>query len=190
MKILFLDIDGVLNSSRSVLTRSGERLTNIGAYNQLRMLCAGSLPYGVKQSLDTVDPVAVDLVNRLLSKDEDLRIVLSSSHRSYFSSVAYLTQYGSGEHLAALQTYLKALGLKAERLVGCTPQLHTYRGAECRKWLEEHREVRHACALDDGADFHKGDCLHVLVNPAIGFSADDYYQVCRHLFIDESPILI
>jgi hypothetical protein len=96
MKILFLDIDGVVNSHRSVVTKIGPtvqtseavrwlaRLGEADFYDSLgpcdEMVDDEGLEPAVRFGLETVDPVRVGLVNKLLV-DTGVGRVLSSTHR-------------------------------------------------------------------------------------------------------------
>lgn len=194
MKVLFLDIDGVLNSTRSVLAKVG-RLTSESqddAVNVLkgRFAIEDELPYGPSFTCLSIDQVAVGLVGRLLRKDADLRIVLSSTHRTHFCGDRYDgIQFGSVSHLYALNTYLAALGLPGDKLIDVTDRLHIPRGKEVKVWLDRHPEITHHCALDDGADFEPEDCNFVRTDPNIGLSDKNYFELCRHLDINESTII-
>lgn len=194
MKVLFLDIDGVLNSTRSVLAKIGYLRTDIQldatAVINEQFSIDGNIPYGPKFTCETIDPVAVGLVRRMLRKDADLRIVLSSTHRLHFCGDRYNgIEFGSKQHMGALDTYLVALGLPRNKLVGLTDVLNIPRGVEVNQWLSRHPEVTHHCAVDDGNDFKDSDCNFVRTNPAIGMDDADYLAICEHLGIHESTII-
>ena len=110
MKVVFLDVDGVLNSSRSVLSRTGTY--NTKAVLELQKLYPlekdQGLPYGPQYTLETIDPVAVDLVNRLI-KESGAMLVLSTSHRSMF--VEGGIAFGSRQHMHRLGLYFAAMGI-------------------------------------------------------------------------------
>jgi hypothetical protein len=202
MKILFLDIDGVLNSTGSTLARVGETVRSVRAgfavIDLMREFAIEDLlPYGPTFTLATIDPVAVGLVNRLLSKEPDLYIVLSSSHRSMFCGSNYPTatgeiQFGSLHHISSLQTYLTALGLEGDRLIDVTPRLYSRRGLEIRQWLEENevtREIAECCAVDDDADISETEVNFVRTSASSGLDAEAYYKIAEHLRITESSII-
>lgn len=197
-KALFLDVDGVLNSTRSTLSRSGAKFKTIGQLDAIERLkkqfaIEDELPYGPSYTLDTLDMVAVDLINRLLAKEPKLFIVLSSSHRSFFCGMNYPvggeTQFNSPEHIMSLRMYLSALGIDGWRLHGITDRLHVRRGLEVRKYLEEHPEITHHAAVDDGGDFEKYDCTLVQTDATEGLSSKDFFALAKTLVIHESSII-
>ena len=184
MKLLFLDVDGVLNSSRSVLARIP--LQN-EARAQLENLYKedGEIPFGVKYTLDTVDPIAVGLVNRL-TRESGAQIVLSTSHRSMFLDGG--TLYGGKQHMFMLRLYFKAMGIEAP-IYGITQKLHVDRGTEVKKWLDDHRQlVTHYVILDDGRDFHSSQPL-VWCDPHVGFSHANYFAASKQLGLVETSLI-
>ena len=184
MKVIFLDVDGVLNSSRSVLAR-------LPCQNEARAELErlfkedGEIPYGPKYTLETLDPVAVGLVNRL-AKEAGAQIVLSTSHRAMFLDGGIL--YGGKQHMHMLRLYFKAMGIEAP-IYGITPKLHVQRGAEVKKWLDDHRQlVTHYVILDDGKDFHPSQPL-VWCDPHVGFSHANYFAASKELGLAESSLI-
>lgn len=195
MKVLFLDIDGVLNSTRSVLSHAGELLKTA---DQLKAISAlkvefdivDDLPYGPNFTIGSIDPVAVGLINRLLLKEPRLNIVLSTTHRLHFYGPRFKNYvFGSKEHLGALKRYMTALGLQGERVIGVTSVLNTRRGLEVKDWLDRHPEVTHQCAVDDGTDFKPDDCNFVRTDAGDGLSGENFYDLTKHLGISESTII-
>ena len=178
MKAIFFDIDGVLNSSRSVLAPMYE-----GRDNPLRDIVYGA-KLGVigNMALRTVDIVAVGLLMRLI-RESDAHIVLCSSHREFLTDDV---DYGSPQHITRLNKYLEDMHIKGG-IDGVTPVLHGPRGREVQAYVIEH-EIDEYVILDDSADFLPGQ-PHIKVDPNVGLSAENYYEACKLLGIATSPIL-
>lgn len=190
MKGLFLDFDGVLNSSGSCIARTSSRWSwyDSDEYNELHVNLTemvGEFPYLVTHTLGTIDPTAVELVNRLFEKEPELKLILSTSHRALFGNFGW----GTEQHLEALSIYCRMLGLR-KNVFGITPNLRGRRGLEVAAFLAEHPEIERHCAIDDGADFAPEDCTFHLIDPSVGFTGTDYYQLTRHLIISESNIIV
>lgn len=199
VKVLFLDIDGVLNNGASSLLKVGNQLATPA---QLKAWLAivdkvghdDEMPYGPTHGFFTIDPLAVRLINRLLEKEPQLRVVLSSSHRSFFSSSNYQSpiEYGSAEHLGVLTQYLTSLGINvADRLIGITPRLHVRRGLEILNWLRDYQGPEILChaAVDDEASIYPAETTLVRTNAKIGLTIDEYFELCKVLCIHESPLI-
>jgi len=200
VKVLFLDIDGVVNNTPSTLVKVGRGLQTgmqklaIQSLTQ-EFATEDGLPYGPSFTIDTIDPVCVALVNRMLAKEPKLRIVLSSSHRSMFCGSNYNNiAFGSESHLDVLRVYMRALGFVGTPLQlihDVTPRLHIPRGKEVKRWLADNQlyDITHHCAVDDGGDFEPSDCNFVQTNGTLGLRSDEYFQIVKHLVIHESTII-
>jgi hypothetical protein len=199
VKVLFLDVDGVLNTSTSCLLKCGMYLSTCAqrdAWWELFHLVGhdDQVPYGPTYSVNSIDPMAVGLVNRLLDKEPTLRIVFSSSHRSFFaaSTYEYPCEFASPIHLERLTTYLTSLGIKIQgRLIGITPRLHTRRGLEINTWLQAYDgpEITHHAAVDDEAAIYPYETTLIRTDAKFGLTADKYFELCNALGIHESPII-
>lgn len=111
MKILFLDIDGVLNSAQS----------NEMYYRQFL-----EAPEPKRRSLlrrEEFCPIACSNLRRVLREVPDLKIIISSSWRI-------------GRTLAELRTVLEKIGVESDRILDVTPRIHNEdRGIEIQEWL-------------------------------------------------------
>ena len=170
MKVIFLDIDGVLNSQRSfaALQHREKRFKTSSKDNTLQ--------YFYKITMMTLDKVAVGLINRVVS-ETDAKIVLSSTHRKHFNNPA------TGEYcMADIQIYLKALGIKGE-VIGCTPITNKgFRGEEIKMWLGEHPEVTKYAIIDDDSDMlEEQHDFFVHTDGADGISFADYRMLVKIL---------
>ena len=208
MKLLFLDIDGVVNSSRSVIVKIGPtvetsekvrwlaRLDEADFYHGLgsndEMIGDDGLEYGVKFGLSTVDPVCVALVNKLLV-GTGVGLVLSSTHRKFMTNSR--VKYGSAEHLRRLRMYLECMDIHVPEFFTITPVLHTRRGSEIQSWLHvayeegSYEDGDAYVILDDAADMLPDQPL-VRTDPAHGFSFSDYAEACRMLGLKEPGLVL
>jgi hypothetical protein len=195
MKYAFIDIDGVTNSSRSVLAKIGRKAWSgeaQEAYEQLQLHYMDEdgnddLPYGIKQALTTNDPIATALLNRMLTETGALPI-LSSSHRNDFTRYEKNIVHGSPEHLTLVNWYMRAMGLE-HTIVGVTrPYNGDQRGVEINEYVAD-REIDQYVIIDDGEDFFPGQPL-VKIDPKIGFSHADFRECCKILGSEQGMILV
>lgn len=132
MNVLFLDIDGVLNSANwfktSYETRRRKR-------NEDRYLKDYE---NARWDLDIGQEHVVHL-KRVMEKVESLNIVVSSTWRMHYSI----------EQLKSRLSEL--LHISPNRIVGKTPRLFETRGKEIQKWLDDH-VVEKFVILDDDSD--------------------------------------
>jgi len=128
VRILFLDIDGVLNSSE-FLTHQFFKFYKFPAEDNCEF------------ALQQIDEKAVQRLNRLFEVYPDLRIVLSSTWRKLYP-------------LSILQELLEKKGLKKNVVIGQTPTRLSdrIRGYEIKEWLDDHSEVDKFVILDDDAN--------------------------------------
>ena len=166
MKIVFLDIDGVLNSDRSFVAMAGKNLGREGD------------GYITRMTVTTIDPIAVGILNKILQQC-DAHFVLSSSHRMNFDCG------NDAVAIPEMKEYLARLGIDVSRCLGRTPILHTSRGSEIAIWLENNKfnyNVESYVILDDHADMLPEQQENfVQIDPAVGLTAADYRQACSIL---------
>lgn len=208
MKIVFLDIDGVANSSRSVIVKMGPTVVTSEKVRSLARLdeddfinglapdqeCRDEqgLDYGVRFGLHCVDPVCVALINKVLEQP-DIGLVLSSTHRKFLCHSK--VPYGSDEHLRRLRMYLDAMGFHVPEFFSITPVKHTRRGQEIDEWLNMawengiYDDGDPYVILDDAADMLPDQPL-VRIDPTHGYSFDDYAETCKHLGLKEPGLVL
>ena len=139
MKVIFLDIDGVLNSARSFIANHPRGLPTWKTMDE--------------RNIATIDPIAVKLVNELAHRLE-AEIVVSSSHRKWFYMRSYSYEIGPTLDRPALITYMHGLGIEKE-VIDATPVLSgegRIRGDEIALWLSKNSGVEKYVILDDDGD--------------------------------------
>lgn len=150
MNIIFLDIDGVLNSSRVYASGFTRPYDWDGCY--------------LHKEAAKFDPIAVGLINQL-AKKADAKIVISSAWRQDHSVV----------DLRALLTIGR---LAVERIIDKTIHMHgDQRGLEVKEWLDRH-DVDKYVIFDDGCDFLPGQML-IRTDNDDGFVWRHYKQACE-----------
>lgn len=209
MKIVFLDIDGVANSSRSVIVKVGPtvqtsekvrelaRLDEADHYSGLgpndEMIDEEGLEHGVRFGLRCVDPICVALINKLFEADPTIGLVLSSTHRKFLCHSK--VPYGSAEHLRRLRMYLTAMGFNVPEFFSITPVKHAQRGHEINEWISMawengiYDDGDAYVILDDAADMLPGQPL-VQTDPEHGFSFADYAAACKILGLKEPGLVL
>ena len=159
MKIIFLDIDGVLNSERSFLAGSHKIAT------------MPDVPYCEKVLLATIDPIAVDLVNKIC-EEVDAYIVLSSTHRLHCDTID------------DVRDYLAAIGINRARVFSATPRLNTIRGIEIQTWIDDRPgTVTAYVIIDDSRDTTPGQIAEHFVHcdGLVGLDSHGYFNALRIL---------
>jgi len=129
LKVIFLDIDGVMNSVRSfIATSRGKR-----KFDTID-----------EREAATIDPIAVALINEVVERT-GAEIVVSSTHRQWFIKAGV-------KDIPGLRVYMKNLGIEKE-ILDCTDVLHTQRGHEIKDWLDRHAKFVIAYVIiDDDSD--------------------------------------
>lgn len=130
MKVLFLDIDGVLNSYRSIA--AGYQLYNCSSL--MRKLQLGTVTHA------GFDPTAVQLLHKA-QEDIGFKVVISSTWRFTFTLNHFykiFDWYGWNTR---------------DIIIGVTPSTNTIRGDEVKLWLDSHPEYKEYVILDDSTDF-------------------------------------
>jgi hypothetical protein len=159
MKILFLDIDGVLNSRETILENHEKRKTGkldvpISACN------CGS---------DTCWPhhTLVGRLNEIISKTGAM-VVMSSSWRI-------------GKMVVELRELCRAFGMNGT-LLDKTPVLHKPRGLEIQEWIDNATdEVDSFAILDDDSDMEHLFSFLVQTDYRYGLQDGHVKEVCEML---------
>ena len=171
MNIIFLDVDGVLNSERSCI--AGQK--RLIAYSHSE----DDRP-GTKFTKCTIDPIAVDLINHLCD-EFDIKLVISSTHRKHFKD--------SPTKLQEMQKYFNDLGITGE-VIGWTKSGTGKRGPEIADWLDNHPEVTKYLIVDDDSDMLDEQMPYfVHCNYLYGFSSKQYLQT-KAFFSGEDSIVM
>lgn len=177
MKIIFLDIDGVLNSHRSFMAKVGQPVAIPQADWSMKRMA--------EVQAKQLDPVAVALLNRLTDADPTIKLVISSTHR--------LFAYRDGKlQLNLLRDYMRILGVTGE-VIDATPRLEPdlTRGQEIDAWLSIScpLAVKRFIIIDDDADMLPTQMNRFVQTDAeIGFSIKDVKLVQGLLNISDAQL--
>lgn len=140
--VVFLDVDGVLNSSPYLAGLTERHGTYDG--NEERML----------------DPAAVERVNQIVERT-GAAVVISSSWRQVHRMPdlrMFLRKRGLRGHVV--------IGVTPTARTGSGSCLGALRGSEIQEWLDAHRHVTSFAILDDSADM--GHLVHKLIQTSYG----------------------
>lgn len=160
MRVIFLDVDGVLNSVRSMV--------------------ALHTPYYTERINYYIDPIAVHLVNRVINLS-GANLVISSTHRKHIPDLL-----GNGRSLVAMQKYFDKFGIIG-KVIGYTPDSRNgHRGTEIKQWLDNERDhsgsITEYVIIDDDCDMLEEQLPHfVRTDNYFGFSYQNYLDALRIL---------
>lgn len=134
MNVLFLDIDGVLNSSRWFKVSYEMRKSSRKKYEDALVKDYSNARWELDLSQELVNNL-----KRVMHKVESLNIVVSSTWRLHYSLDEFKDRLS------------KLLDISPNRIVGKTPRLFEHRGKEIKQWLDD-RVVEKFVILDDDSD--------------------------------------
>ena len=150
-KIIFLDVDGVLNNRNSMNLANGEDGKPTGNH-----------PPGPLGFMFTVDKTCVQLLRNLV-ENHDLKIVVSSTWRF---------------HPHALSTALEWCGWSNPPIIGKTDREGNHRGMQIQRWLDQHKDQVSEWAIidDDSQDIHQKDHF-VHTKHEVGLTSEHILQL-------------
>jgi hypothetical protein len=180
VKIIFLDIDGVVATQRSYDKQNTAwfGVSNESKIVKLRAVKRAREAYIPDLNLENwpFDEVAVSLLHRIVCDNEDVKIVVSSTWRN-------------GQTVESLEQIFQYKGLHIP-IVGFTPRLNEDRGIEILKWIEEFgdlHDVTHWCVLDDMGNSirrYVGDKL-IQTDPNVGLNEPEFGMICKLLELNK-----
>lgn len=180
MKLIFLDVDGVLNSVRSMVAWHKEWKATIGHFDS-------EYPYSGRRHIlrNHIDEVAVMLMNRI-TDTSGAKYVISSAHRKHIPA-----DMDGVRDLRKMQEYFSGFGLTGE-VIGYTPATaSSFRGTEIESWLLDHRDldITHYVIVDDSSDMlaEQLEKHFVHTNAANGLSYDNFKQILTILDSKDTP---
>lgn len=168
MNVLFLDFDGVLNSTRS-LTKA-EKTEPTWVERDFALELGNQYYVGYPEDLLVldlrgIDPTCVGYLNQIIEAS-DAAVVVSSSWRFSHSVVG-------------MQKLLEYHGFKGQ-LIDITPVnikgRHKLRGYEIQAWLDLHPEVDNMVILDDDTDMAHLSSHLVRTDLSIGLTEENARQ--------------
>lgn len=170
MKIIFLDIDGVLNTKVSCANSQAMMKTKEGDWDQFNPIF----------SCLAWDPHCISQLLRVVRKTK-AKIVLSSSWRSHPEHTRNCLK-------ACSVIYLDTDPEHPLDFIDVTPQegvdirIADGRGSEIKAWLDTHPEVNTYCILDDYTKFLEEQLpFFVNTDPHVGLTKDQADQMIRIL---------
>jgi hypothetical protein len=168
-KVIFLDIDGVLNSQK---WHSSEAHIKIHKC-MIRRGDLDELSYEIFNA-SMIDPEALQLLNQLV-EETGADIVISSTWRK-----------GEGERLNNIKSLLHGLGFKGN-IIGATPVLNERwccRGNEIKKWIlenvkyEDMKDFKYAILDDDSDMLLEQKNSFYYIDNKIGLSTSLVSDIC------------
>ena len=130
MKVIFLDIDGVLNSEEHFIENHIDTIIYFKAYKNNEYI--HDLEDIVKPNLFDINFEKLQLLKKII-RETDSKIVVSSAWRLM-------------RKWPLIEDYLISKGLP---IIGTTPYILGKRGEEIRTYLKEHKEIDNFIILDD-----------------------------------------
>lgn len=162
MKVLFLDLDGVLNSLDFLRNRQGR--FHSGTF--------------VERVCFSIDPLSIPHLNAIID-ETGCQLVLSSTWRNgdrWTDVIEGLRRRGVRGHFLGRTPAVTEQDFSVfERYTGRRPQMmEPYpRGYEIQQWLDKHRSVTSFVIVDDDDDMaHLSDRL-VRTDPVVGLQSED-----------------
>lgn len=142
MNVLFLDVDGVLNSTESVLKSNKTSPTREEKAFLLKLCITHYRGY-------PLSTLTTDLLGLRSECIENLNTILEASD----ASVVLSSSWRFSHNLKGLQKLLEFRGFRGQ-LVGITPinLMGATRGAEIQAWMSLNPEVERIVILDDNTD--------------------------------------
>jgi len=150
MKVIFLDIDGVMNSEVFYVTRHNKQRIKTKFFSIVKFLFVHQSSQQIKKShykfrylfkrlKEETDPsiwkILVSLVN-----ENDYKICISSSWKYLF------------KNLNDWDKALTKLGFKRNTFIGITPSIEGIRGEEIKAFCNRHDNITSYVILDDDKD--------------------------------------
>jgi hypothetical protein len=170
MKIVFLDIDGVLNSGKNYQEYHEAQTNDPDKNPEVR----GRIHMLHRHVEKLFDRENVSHLNTITEAVPETKVVVSSSWRRFYNS-----REEDGLKFHHLIELLKRVGVTAE-IIDRTPchlttriSQRTSRGTEIHAWLLEHKDVSGFVILDDDDDMDHLRTSHVWTNGETGLTAED-----------------
>jgi hypothetical protein len=165
MKVIFLDIDGVMNSHVFYEERHKKRMRSWGHWKYILfkkpLLKIGlikpttsqnwttpkymyNFDYQLKRLKEETCPKKWEWLSEWCNEN-DVKICISSVWKNHFGDENGRISDWWGDALTEL-------GFKPDTFVGITGARKTLRGEEIKEWLDKHKEVEDYAILDDDSD--------------------------------------
>lgn len=177
MNIIFLDVDGVINSTRSMLAYHDSFKAMVSRARDLNNLSDKD-----HCLFNHIDHIAVKLLNRVTDVTGAV-YVISSTHRKHIPD-----PLGNGRDMVLMKKYFAGFGLTGE-VIGYTPcSASGFRGAEIAHWLKHTNvEVEKYVIIDDSDDMleHQKKEHFVHTDVDYGFALNNYKDTLRILGYDK-----
>lgn len=154
MKIIFLDIDGVLNYTEWYVSERN--------------------PGNINGEEGELDPLCINRIINICNKT-GAKVVISSDWRlSWYGTQMRLARMGLDENYVIDKT--------PERMWFNIPNFDRSRGAEINDWLDMHPECETYVIIDDRTDFKDNQqSFFIHINPYVGLTDEDMNKAIKLL---------